>query len=93
MGKYIVQLSKVAKKDLEAIYKSGDKKSIQKVKTIFLELTETPYFGTGNPEQLKHELSGFWSRRINKKDRLVYAVDEFTITVSVVSALGHYSDK
>ena len=48
------------------------------------------FTGTGNPEELKYELSGFWSRRINKKDRLIYEVQEEVVTVFVVSAFGHY---
>ena len=57
---------------------------------ILNELKEHPYTGTGNPEELKYELSGFWSRRINKKDRLIYEVQEEVVTVFVVSAFGHY---
>jgi toxin YoeB len=46
--------------------------------------------GTGNPEALKYELIGFWSRRINQKDRLIYKVEHETVTVYVISAMGHY---
>lgn len=42
------------------------------------------------PEQLKHNLAGFWSRRISQEHRLVYAVDEKTVIVTVISAKGHY---
>ncbi|MCO5951038.1 Txe/YoeB family addiction module toxin [Mucilaginibacter sp. RT5R15] len=58
-----------------------------------MELTETPYNGTWNPEPLKYELSGFWSRKINQKDRLIYKVHEEIVTVFVISAMGHYSQK
>ncbi|WP_323670358.1 Txe/YoeB family addiction module toxin [Psychroflexus montanilacus] len=47
----------------------------------------------GKPEQLKHNLSGYWSRRINKKDRLIYQVVEDIVTVYIISAIGHYDDK
>ena len=63
---------------------------IKKILKILNELKEHPYTGTGNPEELKYELSGFWSRRINKKDRLIYEVQEEVVTVFVVSAFGHY---
>jgi len=56
-----------------------------------IELTETPYTGIGNPEALKFELSGFWSRRINQKDRMIYKVEEDIVTVFVISAMGHYN--
>ncbi|WP_410503905.1 type II toxin-antitoxin system YoeB family toxin [Flavobacterium sp. XN-5] len=47
----------------------------------------------GNPEPLKHKLSGFWSREINKKDRLIYKVKQDIVTVNVIAAMKHYSDK
>ncbi|MCD8268162.1 MAG: Txe/YoeB family addiction module toxin [Parabacteroides sp.] len=60
---------------------------------MFQKLSETPFEGIGSPEPLKYELSGYWSRQINKKDRLVYRVDDSIVTVYIVSALGHYDDK
>jgi len=60
---------------------------------ILYELSEHPYTGSGQPEQLKHNLQGFWSRRINQKDRMIYSVDEDTVIVEIVSTIGHYSDK
>ncbi|MGE6354358.1 Txe/YoeB family addiction module toxin [Flavobacterium sp. NPDC079362] len=54
---------------------------------------ENPFEGVGKSEALKHELSGLWSREINKKDRLLYRVKEELVTVVVISAMGHYSDK
>ena len=55
------------------------------------ELKETPYTGAGNPEQLKYDLGGYWSRRINKKDRLVYEIiEEPERKVVIVSALVLY---
>lgn len=58
-----------------------------------MELSENPYLGIGNPEALKHELAGFWSRRINQKYRLIYRVREDVVTVFVISATGHYDKK
>ena len=93
MGKYSIRVTKNAQKDLEKIYKSGNKADISKVEQIFQELEETPETGIGKPERLKNNYSGFWSRRINKKDRLVYEIVDSEIIVIVLSALGHYSDK
>ncbi|MDR3694285.1 type II toxin-antitoxin system YoeB family toxin [Mucilaginibacter sp.] len=42
---------------------------------------------------MKFDLSGFWSRQINKKDRLIYTIEDNIVTVTIVSAKGHYSDK
>ncbi|WP_221199410.1 type II toxin-antitoxin system YoeB family toxin [Mucilaginibacter gotjawali] len=56
-------------------------------------MSEHPEIGIGQPEQLKFDLAGFWSRHINRKDRLVYRIENNIVTVTVVSAKGHYSDK
>lgn len=93
MGKYFVDIAPGARKELQKHYKSGDKASIKKIERILSELQETPYSGTGQPEQLKYELTGYWSRRINLKDRIIYRVAETIVTVFVVSAIGHYSEK
>jgi len=52
-----------------------------------------PRKGTGKPEQLKGDLSGLYSRRINKKHRLIYDIQDEIITVIVLSAHSHYGDK
>ena len=49
-----------------------------------------PYTGKGKPEVLKREYSGFWSRRINSKDRIVYQVDEQSAVLYIVSLRKHY---
>lgn len=91
MGKFRIEIDDYAKLDIAKIYKSGDKASIKKFEKIVLELENQPTTGTGNPEQLKHNLSGFWSRRINKKDRLIYQIiEEPEQMVVIISALGHY---
>ncbi|MFC4213115.1 Txe/YoeB family addiction module toxin [Pedobacter lithocola] len=93
MGKFTVEIEELAETHLRKHYKSGNIASIKKIEKILLELTETPYQGVGNPELLKHELTGFWARRINQKDRMVYRVDENIVTVFIIAAMGHYSDK
>lgn len=93
MGKYFVEFEDIARKDLRAHYKSGNKSTIKKIEKILLELTENPFFGEGQPEELKHNFKGYWSRRINQKGRIIYRVEADIVTVFVVSAMGHYSDK
>lgn len=93
MGKYFVEFDLVARNDLRAHYKSGNKAIIKKIEKILLELTENPFQGEGQPEELKHNFKGYWSRRINKKDRIIYRVQEDIVTVYVISAMGHYTDK
>ena len=51
-------------------------------------LREDPSQGIGKPEALKHSLSGFWSRRISQKDRLIYKFDEHYIYIFAIG--GHY---
>lgn len=63
MGQFKLKIEELAELHLKKHYKSGDKGSIKKIEKIFIELTETPYSGTGNPEALKYELPGFWSRK------------------------------
>lgn len=92
MGQYIVEVSNEAREHLRAIHKSGNKPLIRKVEQLFKELSEHPYSGTGQPEQLKF-LSGMWSRRLDKKNRMCYTVSEDIVEVYVVSALGHYGEK
>lgn len=93
MGKYSVVISTRARKELQAHYKSGNRRRIKKIEQIFLELSLTPYSGTGNPEALKYHLAGYWSRRLNDRDRLVYRVIEETVQILIVSAVGHCNDK
>ena len=93
MGKYSLEISSKARKELQEHYRSGNKSVIRKIEQIFQELSNTPYEGTGNPEALKYQLTGYWSRRINKKDRVIYKVFDDRVVVLVISAIGHYGDK
>lgn len=93
MGKFTVNISERAKREILEIRKSGDKASMKKIEAIISDLYEHPETGVGKPERLKFELSGYWSRQINKKDRLIYIIENTLITVTVISTLGHYNDK
>lgn len=93
MGEYSIVLEKIAEKQIKLHFKSGDKASIKRINQIFEELKSTPYSGIGSPEALKYSLSKFWSRKINQKDRMIYKVEEDIVTVFIISAMGHYSDK
>lgn len=87
---YKIEISPKAQKDLKSLKNSGSKVAYKKVLNLIEELKEHPITGTGQPEQLKYELSGYWSRRIDKKNRLIYRIEEEKVIVIVVSALGHY---
>lgn len=93
MGKFRLKIEKLAENDLKKHFKSGNKASIKKIQHILEELSEHPFTGIGQPEELKHDLQGLWSRRINQKDRIIYSVEEEIVTVIVFSAMGHYFDR
>ena len=93
MGKFRIEIIPEAQLDIAKHLKSGDRGSIKKIAKILEELAEHPFEGIGKPEALKYQFSGFWSREINKKDRIIYSVEEEIVTVIVISAMGHYSDK
>jgi toxin YoeB len=87
---YQLEFSGQAIKDIDFHKKSGNKALLKKLFQLLEELAEHPTSGTGKPEQLKHNLAGYWSRRINQEHRLVYKIMEDD-TVRVYSAKGHYS--
>lgn len=93
MGKFRIEVTAEAQAHISKHLKSGNQSSIKKITKILEELAESPFEGIGKPEALKYELSGLWSREINKKDRLLYRVKEEIVTVVVISAMGDYSDK
>ena len=66
--KYSLVLSDNALEDIKALKSTDNKAIIIKMSTLLEELIDHPYTGTGKPEQLKNNLTGLWSRRINKKD-------------------------
>ena len=70
-----------------------DRKVAEKIEDLLREVAEDPYFGKGKPEPLKYELAECWSRRINRKDRLVYRVNEEAGVVEVLSMMGHYGQR
>ena len=89
MGKYKVVFTESTIKELQKHKKVGNKSINNKIDKIFNELKENPFIGEGQPEALKYELAGLWSRRINREHRIIYRVEEEIVTVYVVSAFGH----
>jgi toxin YoeB len=60
----------------------------QRIKQLLISISETPFSGIGKPEPLKHNMSGFWSRRIDRENRIVYEVKQNAI--QIYSLKGHY---
>lgn len=82
-----------AKEDRDWWKRNGDAASKRKIQRMLVELEEHPRTGTGKPEQLTGDLAGVWSRRINKKDRILYEIHDDVVIVLVLSMRGHYGDK
>ncbi len=90
---YELVLTLKAEQHLKEWKKSGQKKILQKIVSLFEELQQHPETGTGQVEQLKGNLQGYWSRRIDKGSRLIYKIEQEIVTVFVISLKGHYGDK
>jgi toxin YoeB len=56
-------------------WQATDKAMLKKINMLIKEIEREPFTGKGKPEPLKHQLSGFWSRRIDLQHRLVYALE------------------
>jgi toxin YoeB len=69
-------------------WQKQDRKTLRRINRLLAAAIRDPFAGSGKPEALKGGLSGFWSRRIDHVNRLVYAVDEVTLTV--ISCRYHY---
>ncbi|MCI5125532.1 MAG: Txe/YoeB family addiction module toxin [Candidatus Electrothrix sp. AR5] len=70
-------------------WQSQDRKSLKRINKLIDAVKRDPFRGIGKPEALKETLSGFWSRRIDEANRLVYAVTDQYITI--ISCRYHYS--
>ena len=90
---YRLHITLQAKKDIAFLKKNGGKAVTRKIEKLLTELMKHPKSGTGKVEQLKGERQGQWSRQIDKKNRLIYTIDDEVVVVEVVSAKGHYGDK
>ena len=69
-------------------WQNDDKKILKKMNELIKDIQRTPFEGKGKPEPLKFDLSGFWSRRINREHRLVYKVEDNEILI--YSCRYHY---
>lgn len=62
-------------------WQNTDKSMLKKINGLIKEIYRTPFHGTGKPEALRENLSGFWSRRINQEHRLVYKIDNEMVII------------
>jgi toxin YoeB len=71
-------------------WQTQDKKTLKRINSLVKDAQRTPYEGIGKPEPLKNDLSGWWSRRIDEKNRLVYKEENGNIIIA--ACRGHYED-
>jgi len=64
-------------------WQSKDKANLKRINALLKDIRRSPFEGIGKPEPLRHNLAGFWSRRIDEEHRLVYAVQDDTILVAL----------
>ena len=69
-------------------WQTQDKKTLKRINKLITDTQRSPYMGIGKPEPLKENLAGFWSRRIDESNRLVYTVDSNQLTI--ISCRYHY---
>ena len=69
-------------------WQKQDKKTLKRINMIIKDIQRDSFNGIGKPEPLKDNLSGYWSRRIDNVNRIVYVVDDFYITI--ISCKNHY---
>jgi toxin YoeB len=69
-------------------WETQDKKTLKRINKLIADVARQGHGGTGKPEPLRGDLSGWWSRRIDEKNRLVYRLAENSIEIS--QCRGHY---
>jgi toxin YoeB len=71
-------------------WQTQDKKTLKRINVIIRDIQRNSFDGIGKPEPLKENLSGWWSRRIDEENRIVYHEQDGIIYI--YSCRGHYDD-
>lgn len=69
-------------------WQTQDKKTLKRINLLLQDISRNGYAGIGKPEPLKEDMSGFWSRRIDDCNRIVYRISGETI--QIIQCKGHY---
>ena len=69
-------------------WQQTDKKTLSRIHKLIQNIRRTPFEGLGDPEPLKHQLSGLWSRRIDREHRIVYHISDTHLTI--IQCRYHY---
>ena len=84
-----IVFTKNALKDLKYWKKQKNKEILLRIESLLNDIVKNPFDGIGNPEPLKYQLSGYWSRRITKEHRLIYKIKDGKIII-VTALIFHY---
>ena len=72
-------------------WQKEDKKTLRRINQLLEDISRNGNRGIGKPEPLKGDFAGYWSRRINDRDRLIYKIEEGNICI--LSCRYHYDEK
>lgn len=72
-------------------WQTQDKKTLKRINALIKDILRSPYQGIGKPEPLRGNLSGWWSRRIDETNRLIYRIHNSQIEIA--QCRSHYGDK
>jgi toxin YoeB len=72
-------------------WQTQDKKTLKRINLLILDIDRNGYEGIGEPEPLKYEFTGWWSRRIDSKNRIVYRIQDGKMEIAQCGS--HYRDK
>ena len=82
-----IDLRPQAREDIE-YFKRHSEKDLSRIKNLISSIIDSPFSGIGKPEPLKYDLSGYGSRRVNQRDRLVYRIEDDTLII--IQCRYHY---
>lgn len=74
-------------------WQTADRRILKRINLLIRDIMREDDGGIGKPEQLRGDLSGFWSRRINEEHRLVYKVDTDADSILIAACRFHYSEQ
>ena len=90
MSDNVIFSSRALKEYIE--WQTENRKTLKKINELMKDIQRNGYMGIGHPEPLKGNLSGFWSREIDEKNRIVYRITD-NDDVEIAQCKGHYEDK
>lgn len=73
-------------------WQTQDRKTLKRINRILEDIDRNGFDGIGNPEPLGYGLTGFWSRRIDSENRIVYRINDDMTEVEIIQCKGHYTD-